>query len=160
VTKFYVDADGCPVKEEGYRVARRTGIAVHVVCNSPMNVPADPLLRRVVVGNTPEAADDWIAEHAGAGDIVVTTDIPLADRCLKRGARVLDPRGVEFTEDSIGGAMAMRDLMRDLRAMDMARGGPPPFTDRDRSRFVSRLHEVVQAVARAHGPSRTGPGVS
>ena len=148
VTEVYIDADGCPVKEEVYRVARRKGIVVHVVSNARMNVPADERIRRVVVANSPEAADDWIAEHAGAGDVVVTTDIPLADRCLKRGAKVLDPKGNAFTEDSIGGAVAMRDLMRELRAMDLTRGGPAPFTDRDRSRFVSRLHEVIQAAGR------------
>ena len=149
MTAIYVDADGCPVKEEVYRAARKKGISVYVVCNSRMNVPDGEIIHRVVVGNTPEAADDWIAEHAGAGDVVVTADIPLADRCLKRGARVLDHRGAAFTEDSIGGAMAMRDLMKDLRAMDMTRGGPAPFTARDRSRFVSRLHEAIQAAARA-----------
>ena len=152
MTDIYVDADGCPVKEAVYRIARAKGITAYVVCNSLMNMPASEIIHRVVVGNTPEAADDWIAEHAGAGDIVITTDIPLADRCVKRGARVLDPKGGEFTEDSIGSAVAMRDLMRDLRSMDMTRGGPAPFTDRDRSRFVSRLHEVIQAVARAPRP--------
>jgi uncharacterized protein YaiI (UPF0178 family) len=148
LTAIYVDADGCPVKAEVYKVARRKGVAVYVVCNTHMNVPTGETVHRVVVGNTPEAADDWIAEHAGSGDIVITADIPLADRCLKRGGRVLDHRGVAFTEDSIGRAMAMRDLMKDLRAMDLTRGGPAPFTDRDRSRFVSRLHEEIQAVAR------------
>jgi uncharacterized protein len=147
--EIYIDADGCPVKDEVYKVARRSGVRVHVVSNSPMFVPNKERIQQVVVGNVPEAADDWIAGHAGPGDVVVTADIPLADRCLKAGARAIDPRGREFTHDSIGGAIAMRELMKDLRAMDAVQGGPAPFTDRDRSRFLSKLHDVIEALGRA-----------
>ena len=149
MTEIYIDADGCPVKDEVYRVAKNKGLFVHVVCNAYLNVPADSQINLVVVENTPEAADDWIAEQASAGDIVITTDIPLADRCLKRGARVLDPRGQEFDDDSIGRALAIRDLKSDLRAMNLVGGGPPPFGNKDRSRFLSRLHEVIQSIARS-----------
>ena len=149
MTTIYVDADGCPVKNEVYKVARRLAVPVRVVANSHMNVPENDLIRAVVVENTPEAADDWIAGEAGAGDVVITTDIPLADRCIKRGARVIDPRGGEFTPDSIGHAVAMRDLKNHLRAMDAIKGGPPPFDAKDRSRFLSRLDEVLQAIRRA-----------
>jgi uncharacterized protein YaiI (UPF0178 family) len=148
---IYVDADGCPVKDEVYRVARKYELKVFVVCNSPMRVPAESRIARVVVGRALDAADIWIAEHVGAGDIVVTTDIPLADRCLKRGARVLDARGREFDVDSIGTQMATRDLMNDLRLMGLTTGGPPPAAQKDRSNFLAKLHDVIQALQRAAG---------
>ncbi len=146
---IYVDADACPVKDEVYRAARKYGLVVQVVCNAFMNVPPDARIQRVVVGRTPDAADDWIAEHAGPGDIVVTADIPLADRCLKRGARVLDTRGREFTPDSIGMAVATRDLMAHLRDTGLVGGGPPPVGKKDRTAFLQKLHEVIQALLRA-----------
>jgi hypothetical protein len=149
--EIFVDADGCPVKEEVYRASRKYGLTVQVVCNTFMNVPRDERIHRVVVERSPDAADDWIAEHVGAGDIVVTTDIPLADRCLKRGARILDARGREFTTDSIGMAMATRELMSHLRGIGEAWGGPPPVAKKDRSQFLSKLHEVIQSLMRPAG---------
>jgi hypothetical protein len=147
----YVDADACPVKQEVYRVARRYGLRVAVVANTPLGVPADPLIALVVRPGF-GAADDWIAQEAGPGDIVVTADIPLAARCLARGARVLDPKGRPFTDNDIGAALAMRDLREELRQGGAVTGGPSPMTPRDRSRFLSRLDEAANAVRRAHPP--------
>lgn len=145
---IYVDADGCPVKNEIYRATGKYGLSVYVVCNSYLNVPAEERIRRVVVGRGADVADDWIAERVAPGDIVVTTDIPLADRCIKKGARVLDARGREFTPDSIGAALATRDLMEHLRWMGLTSGGPPPAEKKDRSQFLAKLHEVIQAQLR------------
>jgi len=150
---IYVDADACPVKEEIYRVARRYGIPVHVVANAPLRVPAEGLIALVVVRGGFDAADDWIADRVEAGDIAITTDIPLADRCLRRGARVLSPKGVEFTEDAIGDAVATRALLDMLRQSGTFMGGPAPFAKSDRSRFLSKLDELVHAVRR--GPPRS-----
>ena len=146
--EIYVDADACPVKAEVYRVAERYGLAVHVVTNAPIGVPRDPRIRLVVVGDGFDAADDWIAERAGKTDIVITADIPLADRCLKAGATVIGPTGKPFTMASIGGAMASRALMADLRAMGVATGGPKPLTQRDKSAFLSALDNAVVAIRR------------
>ena len=148
---IYVDADACPVKDEVYRVARRYGLRVAVVANSPLRVPADPLVE-LVVRHGFGATDDWIAEQAGPGDIVVTADIPLAARCLAKEARVLDPKGCPFTENDIGVVMALRDLMDQLRQGGAVTGGPAPRTPKDRSRFLSKLDEAVNAVRRAHFP--------
>ncbi len=145
----YVDADACPVKEEVYRVARRYGLRVAVVANAPLRVPNDPLIELVVRPGF-GAADDWIAQEAGEGDVVVTADIPLAARCLGRGARVIDPKGRPFTDNDIGGALAMRDLREELRQGGELTGGPSPMTPRDRSRFLSKLDEAANAVLRAH----------
>jgi uncharacterized protein len=145
---IFVDADACPVKEEVYRVARRYNIKVHVVANSFIRTPPDPLIERVVVGSSFDAADDWIAERVGPSDIVITTDIPLASRCLKVGARAIAPSGKAFTDSSIGMALAMRDLMTDLRAMGESRSGPPPFSARQRSAFLSALDEAVTRLLR------------
>lgn len=145
---FYVDADACPVKEELYRVARRYELRVFVVANSPMRVPTDELIELVVVSGGFDVADDWIAERAGRGDIVITSDIPLAERCLERGARVLGPKGFEFTEDDIGDAMATRALHDMLRQSGAFTGGPAPFAKADRSRFLSKLDELVHAARR------------
>jgi uncharacterized protein YaiI (UPF0178 family) len=153
LTEIYVDADGCPVKEEVYRVARRYGIKVQVVCNRPLAVPMDELVQRVVVGGRFDAADDWIAERAGVGDIVVTADIPLAARCLERGAQAIGPKGDPFTEDSIGGALASRQLAEQLRQSGVLTGGPAPRTKQDRSRFLSSLDAAVQAARRGAGRS-------
>ena len=145
----YVDADACPVKEEVYRVAARYAIPVQVVANAPLRVPAGPLVELVVrVGFG--AADDYIAEHAGAGDVVATADIPLAARCLAAGAAVLDMRGVPFSPDTIGEAMGMRDLMQGLRADGTVGGGPPPMAPKDRSRFLSKLDELLSAARRKY----------
>jgi uncharacterized protein YaiI (UPF0178 family) len=145
----YVDADACPVKEEVYRVARRYGLRVAVVANAPLRVPADPLIELVVRPGF-GAADDWIAQEAGTGDVVVTADIPLAARCLTKGARALDPKGRLFTDNDIGAALALRDLREELRQGGALTGGPPPMTPKDRSRFLSKLDEAVSAVRRAH----------
>ena len=148
---IYIDADACPVKEEVYRVARRYGIKVFVVANAPIRVPADDLIELVVVPGGFDAADDRIVESVAAGDIVITTDIPLADRCIRSGARVLGPKGVEFTEDAIGEAMATRALLEMLRQSGEFGGGPAPFAKGDRSRFLGRLDELIHAVRRAKG---------
>lgn len=148
-TAIYIDADACPVKPEIYRVAGRYGLKVYVVSNSYINVPRDPRVERVVVSDGFDAADNWIAEHAGPGDIVVTADIPLADRGLKAGAAVIGSTGVPFTTSSIGMAMANRELLSNLRAMGEVTGGPKPMTDRDRSRFLSALDETIQKIRRS-----------
>lgn len=145
---IHVDADACPVREEVYRVARRYGLRVRVVSNSPVRVPNADWLEAVVLPEGPSAVDEWIAEHAGPGDIVITSDIPLADRCLRNGARVLGPKGYAFTENSIGEALATRALMEDLRQQGAYTGGPAPMTRQDRSRFLSQLDQTVNAVRR------------
>jgi len=150
---LYIDADACPVKAEIYRVAERYGLKVYVVSNSYINVPRDPRVERVVVSDGFDAADDWIAERVGPGDIVITSDIPLADRSLKRGAAAIGSTGVAFTTSSIGMAMASRELMSNLRAMGEATGGPKPMSQRDRSRFLSTLDETIQKLRR---PARPG----
>ena len=139
-----VDADACPVKEEIYRVAERHKAHVRVVSNSPFRVPMSERVRRVVVNDSFDAADDWIAENAGPRSVVVTADIPLADRCLKAGARVLSHDGKPFNAASIGTALATRAIMADLRAgMDGVGGGPPPFSKADRSNFLQALDRVL-----------------
>jgi uncharacterized protein len=145
---IYIDADACPVKEEVYRVARRYGIKVFVVANAPIRVPDEDLIELVVVRGGFDAADDRIVEDASAGDIVITSDIPLADRCIRSGARVLSPKGVEFTEDAIGNALATRALLDMLRQSGEFGGGPAPFAKVDRSRFLGKLDELIHAVRR------------
>lgn len=145
---IYVDGDACPVKNEIYRVAERYGLRVYVVSNAYIGVPRDPRIELVVVSDGFDAADNWIAERAGPEDIVVTADIPLADRSLKAGAAVIGNTGVPFTTASIGMAMANRDLMTNLRAMGEVTGGPKPMTPRDRSRFLSALDETIQKMRR------------
>jgi uncharacterized protein len=146
--EIYVDADACPVKAEVYRVAERHGLKVYVVSNSPIAVPREPWIERVVVGAGMDVADDWIAERAGPGDIVITADIPLAGRSLKAGAAAIGNTGVPFTAASIGMAMANRELLSNLRAMGEVTGGPKPMTPRDRSRFLSALDEAAQRARR------------
>ncbi|MFI5032514.1 MAG: YaiI/YqxD family protein [Reyranellales bacterium] len=148
MTALYIDADACPVKTEIYRVAERYKLKVFVVSNSYLNVPRDPRHELVVVSDSFDAADNWIAERAGPGDIVVTADIPLADRSLKAGAMVIGNTGVPFTAASIGMAMANRELLSNLRAMGEVTGGPKPMAPRDRSRFLSALDEAVQKTRR------------
>ncbi|MAY20741.1 MAG: hypothetical protein CL955_09005 [Erythrobacteraceae bacterium] len=144
-----VDADACPVKEEVYRVADRYKAEVRVVSNSPFRVPVSERVKRVVVGDSFDAADDWIAENADERSVVITADILLAERCLKAGARVLKHDGREFDAASIGGAIATRAIMEDLRAgMDGIGGGPPPFSKADRSRFLQALDRVMVGMGR------------
>ncbi len=146
-----VDGDACPVKEEVYKVARRYAVAVRVVTNSHIRVPVEPLIARVIVGSGFDAADDWIAEAATPCSIVITSDILLADRCVKAGSTVLSPTGRAFDAASIGNAVATRALMADLRAMDQVGGGPPPFAKADRSRFLSALDQAVVRLRRVAG---------
>jgi hypothetical protein len=148
---IYVDADACPVKEEIYRVARRYGVKVYIVANAPIRVPKEELIELIVVPGGFDVADDWIVERIGAGDIAVTTDIPLAGRCLSRGCRVLSPKGSEFTEDAIGDALATRALLEMLRQSGDFGGGPAPFAKSDRSRFLSKLDETIHAIRRRTG---------
>lgn len=140
---LYLDADACPVKPEAYRVAKRHGLLVWVVANQWMTMPNDPMIRLEVVNDGFDAADDWIVEHVGMGDIVVSDDIPLAARCLKKGARVLTGRGDIRDEASIGEALAMRELMQTLRATGDVRGGQAPMDDQDRRFFRERLEQVI-----------------
>ena len=151
--KIYVDADACPVKAEAARVAERHGLPLVFVANAWMQVPRAPRVRVQVVSGAFDAADDWIAGQAGRDDIVITADIPLASRCLKLGARVLGPAGKPFTEDNIGNALATRELMADQRAYGVG-GGPPPFSSKDRSRFLEALERVVREARRAFDPTR------
>jgi uncharacterized protein YaiI (UPF0178 family) len=145
---LFVDADACPVKQEVYRVAKRCQLSVTLVANSWMRIPREPWLTLEVVGDAFDAADDWIVERVQPDDIVVTADILLASRCLKQGARVLGPTGKPFTEDNIGQTVATRDLLSELRVTGEISGGPPPLQQRDRSLFLQRLDETVQAIRR------------
>jgi len=146
--RILVDGDACPVKDEIYKVAYRRNVPVVVVSNSPFRVPVHPLIRRVVVSDGFDAADDWIAERAGSKAVVVTADILLADRCLKAGATVLSPTGKPFTTSSIGSQIATRAIMADLRAGGDIVGGPAPFSRTDRSRFLSALDEGLGKLER------------
>jgi len=140
---LYIDADACPVKDEVYRVAQRYGLQVHVVANAYIHVPAHPKIARVVVEAGPDVADDWIAEHAAPGDVVITNDIPLAERALKAGAAAIAPNGRAFTADSIGSAIAQRAIMEQIRSTGAIAGGPKPFDRADRSRFLQTLDETI-----------------
>lgn len=144
--RILVDGDACPVKEEVFRVALRHGLKIFVVANTRMSLPRHPLMELVVVGGRFDAADDWIAERATPWDLVVTGDIPLAARCVKQGARVLDPRGRPFTPDNIGDALASREISAFLRDMGEGGGGPKPYTAQDRSRFLGTLENQIQAL--------------
>jgi uncharacterized protein len=150
---LYIDADACPVKQEIYRVAERhalkgTAIKVFVVSNSPIAVPHDEMVERIVVGAGMDEADNWIAERARRGDIVVTADVPLASRCVKTGASVIGPNGKAFTEDSIGNTLATRNLMDSLRSAGAITSGPKPFSPRDRSEFLSALDRAIVRLVR------------
>src|SRR5258705_4992263 len=147
-TRIYVDADACPVKAEIYRVAIRHGLPVSVVAGNFIRVPQDPLIERIAAGSGMDAADDWIAERAGKGDIVITSDIPLASRCVKAGAEVIAPNGKPFTEQSIGMTLAVRNLMTDLRSSGEVTGGPKSFAPRDRSAFLSALDQTIRRIQR------------
>jgi uncharacterized protein YaiI (UPF0178 family) len=143
---IFVDADGCPVKKEIYRVAKRYGLKVLLISNSRMRTPQEDWVKAVVVDGQFNAADDWIVEHLNRNDLVITGDIPLAARCLEKGACALAPTGRVFTEDTIGDALAGRELLSHLRDLGTLTGGPAPFAKRDRSRFLQRLDETIQAV--------------
>ncbi len=147
--RIYVDADACPVKQEVYKVAARHKVPVRVVSNSFLRLPPEPGLELVVVGDALDAADDWIAERAGPKDVVVTADVPLASRCVKAGACVIAPNGRLFTPESIGMALATRNLMTDLREAGQITTGPKAFSPRDRSTFLSALHEALERLKRA-----------
>ncbi|NKB70302.1 MAG: YaiI/YqxD family protein [Candidatus Latescibacteria bacterium] len=147
---IYVDADACPVKNEVYRVASRYHLNVTLVANSWMRTPRESWLSLEVVSDGPDAADDWIAEHVQVDDIVITADIPLASRCLQEGAQAIGPTGKPFTQDNIGAAVAMRDLLSMLRESEEITGGPPPFEPRDRSRFLQELDAAIQRIRRSH----------
>jgi uncharacterized protein YaiI (UPF0178 family) len=150
----YVDADACPVKQEVYRVAERHGLKVYVVSNSPIAVPRDPLIERVVVAAGMDVADDWIAERAAKGAIVVTQDIPLAARAVKAGAVAIAPNGKPFSESSIGMTLATRNLMDSLRSAGEITGGPKPFSPKDRSAFLGSLdREIVRLKREGFGPA-------
>ena len=150
MTEIYIDGDACPVREETYRVAERLGLGVFVVSNGsrPIRSSGNPNLRMVIVPEGADAADDWIAEHIGSSDVCVTADIPLASRCLAKGARALSPHGKPWTADNIGSALAGRELSRHLRELGQTGGGPPPFSKADRSRFLNALDTMVQAALR------------
>jgi len=148
-----VDADACPVKDEIYRVALRHGVAVMIVSNSPIRIPDHPLIGRTVVGDGFDAADDWIAERTDARTVVITSDILLADRCIKQGAVVISPTGKPFTANSIGSAIATRAIMADLRAGGDIVGGPAPFGKTDRSRFLQVLDETLVRLKRPGCPA-------
>jgi|TARA_R110002124_G_scaffold135998_2_gene299004 uncharacterized protein YaiI (UPF0178 family) len=147
--RLFIDADACPVKDEVYRVAERYGLQVFVVSNGWINTRRAPWIEQVVVDAGPDIADDWIAERAVTGDIVITSDIPLADRCLKAGAQALKPNGQAFTPDSIGSALAGRLVGEHMRSMGLPTSGPPPFGPKDRSAFLQALDTAVVRARRS-----------
>jgi uncharacterized protein YaiI (UPF0178 family) len=149
VTEIFIDGDACPVKDEVYAVAARIGLAVVVVANQRINVPRDLGVEMIVVEDGPDAADDWIAEEIRANDVVITADIPLAARCLEVGAFALGTNGREFTQESIGGALATREIKASIREAGVTTGGPAPMTPRDRSRFSNVLDQIVNRARRA-----------
>jgi uncharacterized protein YaiI (UPF0178 family) len=149
VTILLIDADACPVKDEVYRVADRYGLPVFVVSNSWIRTPQNPRITSIVVEDGPDVADDWIAERAVKGDIVITADIPLADRALKAGAQAIHPTGRAFTADSIGAALASRSIGEHLRSTGEITGGPKPFVAADRSRFLQALDAAVVRAKKA-----------
>lgn len=146
--QIYIDADACPVKDEALKVADRHGLVIHFVSNAWMRLPEHPLVRRAIVTDGPDAADDWIVAQIEAGDIVVTQDIPLASRCLKKGAKAVGNTGKPFTDASIGMALAMRELSQHLRETGESKGFNAAFTRQDRSRFLEAMEQTVQAVKR------------
>jgi hypothetical protein len=149
--RIFVDADACPVKNEVYKVAERYGLKVFVVANSFMNVPRSDMIERVIVPEGPDVADGWIVERVTPTDIVITADIPLAGHCVRKGANVLSPTGRPFDDNSIGMALATRDLMTDLRSAGAVTRGPPPLSRQDISRFLSALDLAVTRLRRRHG---------
>ena len=148
---IFVDADACPVKKEIYVVAKRHNLRVILVSNQPMRDPQEDWIQLIIVGSELDEADDWIVDHLESDDIIVSADIPLADRCLKRGACVLGPTGRPFTEDNIGEALATRDLLTRLYESRTIMGGPAPLKKEDRSRFLHSLDEMIQSIRRRRG---------
>lgn len=146
--EIYVDADACPVKDETVRVAQRHGLKVYMVSDGGVRPHPDPLVQIVVVTQGADAADDWIADHIGPGDIAITNDIPLAARCIKAGSKVLRPNGEAISEDAIGMTLATRDLMTGLRETGQITGGPRPYSKQDRSQYLNTLETLIQAVKR------------
>ena len=146
--KIYIDADGCPVKDEVYKVARRYSIPVLVVANKHLNVPLDSLIEMIVVSEGFDAADDWIVDQVTDHDIVVTADVLLAERCVRKNSRVLGPKGIEFTEDNVGMAVAKRELSQNLRMMGEKTGGPSAMDKKARSQFLGKLDQIIQALRR------------
>ncbi|MBY0383472.1 MAG: YaiI/YqxD family protein [Xanthobacteraceae bacterium] len=147
--RIYVDADACPVKDEIYRVAQRHGWPVSVVAGNFIRIPNDPMIERIAAGSGMDAADDWIAERAKTGDIVITSDVPLASRCVKSGAEVIAPNGKPFSEETIGLTLAVRNLMTDLRSTGEITGGPRGFSPRDRSAFLGALDQTIRRITRS-----------
>jgi uncharacterized protein len=156
MTDIYVDGDACPVREEIFRVADRLGLRVFVVSNGsrPIRPSGRPNVQMITVAPTPDAADDWIADHITPADVCVTADIPLASRCLEKHAFALAPGGKRWTADNIGNALAGREVSRHMRELGMMTGGPSPLTKQDRSRFLEALDTVVQAARRSEGQAR------
>lgn len=152
--KVFIDADACPVKQEVYRVAKRYGLEVILVSNAWMRTPREDWIELIVVDGQLDAADDWIVAHVAKNDIVITADIPLASRSLEKGSQVISPTGRVFTEESIGEALATRNLLSQLREFGTMMGGPPPFGKRDRSRFLQRLDEAIQTIRRERPHTR------
>ena len=159
MTEIYVDGDACPVREEIYRVATRLRLNVLVVSNGsrPIRPPGTTNVRMVLVGDSADAADDWIVEHISAVDVCVTSDIPLASRCLKKGARVVSPTGKQWTQANIGNALAGREIARYLRELGATTRGPAPLTKRDRSLFLSAFDTALQAALREASLSAVSP---
>ena|SRR5271165_3513277 len=154
MTAIYIDGDACPVREETYRLATRVGVPVFVVSNGsrPIRPPGLPNVSMIIVDATPDAADDWIADRIAAADVCVTADVPLAARCLGKGARAVSPMGISWTQDNIGNALAGREVARHMREIGMNTGGPAALTRADRSRFLSALDAAVQAALRVKQP--------
>ena len=146
--RIFVDADGCPVKDETYKVAERYLLQVVIVANKYLNIPLNPLFEMKVVSGNFDAADDWIVENCKDGDIVITADILLAERCVKKLARVLGHKGDEFTQDNIGSAVASRELMQNLRHMGEVKGGPAPMDKKAKSNFLGTLDRIIQSLKR------------
>ncbi len=146
---IFIDADACSVKDEIYRVAIRYSLKVEIIAKMPLRMPGNPLFNLVIKPDFGEV-DDWIAEQTGPGDIVVTTDIPLAARCLEKGSLVLNAKGKQFTENYIGSALGMRSLMEELRQSGLASGGPSPMNPKDRSRFLAKIDEMINAIKKAY----------
>ncbi len=140
---IYIDADACPVKDETYKVAERYGLKTFVVSNSFIQIPKSPLIERMIVDAGPDIADDWIAEQVAPGDVVITNDIPLASRVLAKDAHAIAPNGRPFTKDSIGAALAQRSIMEHIRSTGEITGGPPPFSNANRSQFLQTLDQVI-----------------
>ncbi len=152
--RIFVDADACPVKQEIYRVARRFKLGVVLVANQYLRAPLGQPIEQIHVGGEPDAADDWIADNIAGGDLVITNDIPLAARCLERDAEALRPDGRRFDPETIGGALATRTMMETLREQGVVRGGPPPMTQRTRSRFQSTLDQLLRKLGHKPTPKK------